>query len=70
MKGRGMCPISSTRPYLSWATALKAVPSAGLHPQLRGRSTLLPPSREETMANEPRDQRPKIRLSQLSHGAG
>lgn len=23
-----------------------------------------------TMANEPRDQRPEIRLSQLSHGAG
>ena len=28
------------------------------------------PNPEETMANEPRDQRPKIRLSQLSHGAG
>ena len=27
-------------------------------------------SREESMADEPRDQKPKIRLSQLSHGAG
>ncbi len=29
-----------------------------------------PYSPEETMADEPRDQRPTIRLSQLSHGAG
>ena len=28
------------------------------------------PHREEPMADEPRDQKPKIRLSQLSHGAG
>jgi hypothetical protein len=34
------------------------------------RRTLSTPSREEPMADEPRDQRPKIRLSQLSHGAG
>jgi len=26
--------------------------------------------REDWMTNEPRDQKPKIRLSQLSHGAG
>jgi hypothetical protein len=28
------------------------------------------PQPGETMTNEPRDQRPEIRLSQLSHGAG
>jgi hypothetical protein len=28
------------------------------------------PNPEETMADEPRDKRSEIRLSQLSHGAG
>ena len=35
-----------------------------------GGRTFQQPGHEETMTNEPRDQRPKIRLSQLSHGAG